>query len=51
MEMVGRLNVCGKKIKFSILIKYYCFFFYGWEGVCVLNPEIMGLKSSSRNYL
>lgn len=29
MEMVGRLNVC-EKIKFSILIKYYCFFFYGY---------------------
>lgn len=22
-----------KKIKFSILIKYYCFFFSGWENL------------------
>lgn len=27
------------KIKFSILIKYYRFFFYGLGRVCALNPE------------
>lgn len=40
MEMVGRLNVRGKKINFSILIKYYRFFFFNGLGVeCILNPE------------
>lgn len=39
MEMLGRLNVCGKKINFGILIKYYRFFLYGLGVVYMLNPE------------
>lgn len=35
-----------KKIKFSILIKYYCFFFYGWGSLHTEPKDNGALKFS-----
>lgn len=36
-----------KKIKFSILIKYYCFFFCGWGNLCTRPRDNGGLSEGT----